>query len=227
MMPALGAVASPQAEGLIQAAVLTGPTRCGGGGTPPACGWCFPLQHPHMHSGPDVEPFCSLPQRRSEGGTQVAESRLPKHRLRGAAAALRAGPEEAPGSEAPAEWAWGSPGPEGGPLTAWRGSGPTEWCHGVLGVFRLPPCRAQGSASRARLGLATSAGQGSGLEALTTALLSQPSPGPPAQSAALGIRQSWLPTRVGPQAQTSPFSGIGFFLTPSCKELDAPSPPEL
>lgn len=32
VMPALGAVASPQAEGLIQAAVLTGPTSCGGGG---------------------------------------------------------------------------------------------------------------------------------------------------------------------------------------------------
>ena len=34
MMPALGTAASPQAEGLIQAAVLTGPVCWGGGGAP-------------------------------------------------------------------------------------------------------------------------------------------------------------------------------------------------
>ena len=105
---------------------------------------------------------------------------------------------------------------------AWRQA------HGVVpwrtGGLQASSRRAQGSAWRARLGLATSVGQGGGLEALTTALLSQPSPRPPA---ALGVRPSWLPTRVGPRRQTPLFSGIGFFLTPSCKELDAPSPPDL
>lgn len=48
--------------------------------------------------------------------------------------------------------------------------------HGVVpwrtGGIQASSRRAQGSASRARLGLATSVGQGGGLEALTTALLS-------------------------------------------------------
>nr|XP_031536663.1 protein VAC14 homolog isoform X2 [Vicugna pacos] len=115
-----------------------------------------------------AQPRAAADRRRSEGSPQVAESRLPKHRLRRAAAALREGPEEAPGSEASAEWAWGSPGPEGCPLTGlpWRRA--HGGSHGALRVFWPPPHRARGPASGAELGQATSPGQGRGAEALST-----------------------------------------------------------
>ena len=76
-------------------------------------------------------------------------------------------------------------------------------------------------------------GQGGGLEALTTVLLSQPSPGPsplpPTRTASCTWDQTELAShRGGAATQTSPFSGIRFFLTLSYKELDTPSsPPEL
>nr|XP_045377356.1 protein VAC14 homolog isoform X1 [Camelus bactrianus] len=115
-----------------------------------------------------AQPRAAADRRRSEGSPQVAESRLPKHRLRRAAAALREGPEEAPGSEASAEWAWGSPGPEGCPLTGlpWRRA--HGGSHGALRVFWTPPHRARRPASGAGLGQATSPGQGRGAEALST-----------------------------------------------------------
>ncbi|XP_064345053.1 protein VAC14 homolog isoform X2 [Camelus dromedarius] len=115
-----------------------------------------------------AQPRAAADRRRSEGSPQVAESRLPKHRLRRAAASLREGPEEAPGSEASAEWAWGSPGPEGCPLTGlpWRRA--HGGSHGALRVFWTPPHRARGPASGAGLGQATSPGQGRGAEALST-----------------------------------------------------------
>lgn len=119
-------------------------TQPPGTAAPASAGGNRPLTQHHVL---DAHIPSLSPQGRQQGERELPQAGVLHHRLHGAAAALRQGPEQAPGSAAPAGGAGRAAGATRGALsTGTREHGPGHGDGGDAGAFRAegagfsPPC---------------------------------------------------------------------------------------